>query len=104
MEIESNVLTLYIDGIYSFAKKTDINIQIPLSNLKKRDSTYVLDPNNEEKKDGSKIYLRAIDENGEVNIKLAFRKKRDKDKARKEERGRSGYHPKIAYPRSLLNI
>jgi hypothetical protein len=85
MEIESNVLTLYIDGIYSFAKKTDINIQIPLSNLKKRDSTYVLDPNNEEKKDGSKIYLRAIDENGEVNIKLAFRKKRDKDKARKED-------------------
>lgn len=89
MEIESNVLTLYIDGIYSFAKKTDINIQIPLSNLKKRDSTYVLDPNNEQKKDGSKIYLRAIDENGEVNIKLAFRKKKDKDKdkdkARKEE-------------------
>jgi hypothetical protein len=85
MEIESNVVTLYIDGIYSFANKTDINIQIPLSNFKKRDSTYVLDPNNEEKKDGSKIYLRAIDENGEVNIKLAFRKKRDKDKARKEE-------------------
>ncbi|MCF2489672.1 AsmA-like C-terminal region-containing protein [Dyadobacter sp. CY347] len=85
LEIESNVVTLYIDGIYSFGKKTDINIQIPLSNLKKRDSTYVLDPNNEEKKQGSKIFLRAIDENGEVNIKLAFRKKKEKDKDKKDE-------------------
>lgn len=86
MEIESNVLTLYIDGIYSFGTKTDINIQIPLSNLKKRDSTYVLDPNNEEKKDGSKIFLRAIDENGEVNIKLAFRKKKDKEKDKDKDK------------------
>ncbi|KAA0990425.1 AsmA family protein [Dyadobacter aurulentus] len=85
MEIESNVLTLYLDGVYSFGNKTDINIQIPLSNLKKRDSTYVLDPNNEEKKGGSKIFLRAIDENGEVNIKLAFRRKREKNKEKNEE-------------------
>lgn len=86
MEIESNVLTLYIDGIYSFGNKTDINIQIPLSNLKKRDSTYVLDPNNPEKREGSKIFLRAVDENGEVNIKLAFRrKKKDKSKDEDEE-------------------
>lgn len=85
MEIESNVITLFIDGIYSFGKKTDINIQIPLSNLKKRDSTYVLDPHNPDKKGGSKIYLRAIDENGEVNIKLAFRKKK-KDREKEDER------------------
>ncbi|MCE7068396.1 AsmA-like C-terminal region-containing protein [Dyadobacter sp. CY326] len=85
MEIESNVVTLYIDGIYSFGNKTDINIEIPLSNLRKRDSTYVLDPHNTEKRDGSKIFLRAIDENGEVNIKLAFRKKKDKDKDKKDE-------------------
>jgi hypothetical protein len=85
MEIESNVMTLYIDGIYSFGTKTDINIQIPLSNLKKRDSTYVLDPNNEEKKNGSKIFLRAIDENGEVNIKLAFRRKK-KDRPEETEK------------------
>ncbi|QRR02638.1 AsmA-like C-terminal region-containing protein [Dyadobacter sandarakinus] len=85
MEIESNVVTLFIDGIYSFGNKTDINIGIPLSNLKKRDSTYVLDPNNPDKKEGPKIFLRAVDENGEVNIKLAFRKKKDKDKSRKEE-------------------
>jgi hypothetical protein len=78
MEIESNVMTLFVDGVYSFGKKTDINIAIPLSNLKKRDSTYVLDPNNPERKEGSKIFLKAQDENGEVNIKLAFRKKERK--------------------------
>ncbi|MCE7042186.1 AsmA-like C-terminal region-containing protein [Dyadobacter sp. CY312] len=83
MEIESNVITLFVDGVYSFGKKTDINIGIPLSNLKKRDSTYVLDPNNPEKKEGSKIFLKAIDENGEVNIKMAFRKK---DRKKRKER------------------
>jgi hypothetical protein len=83
MEIESNVFTLFIDGTYSFGNKTDINIQIPLSNLKKRDSTYVLDPNNPEKREGSKIFLRAVDENGEVNFKLAFRRKK-KDKSKDE--------------------
>jgi len=83
MEIESNVVTLFVDGVYSFGKKTDINIGIPLSNLKKRDSTYVLDPNNPEKRESSKIFLKAIDENGEVNIKMAFRKK---DRKKRKER------------------
>jgi hypothetical protein len=85
MEIESNVMTLFVDGVYSFAQKTDINIEIPLSNLKKRDSTYVLDPNNPDRKEGSKIFLKAIDENGEVNIKLAFRKK-DRRKEKEKEK------------------
>ena len=80
MEIESNVMTLFVEGIYSFGNKTDISIQIPLSNLSRRDSTYQLNPNDPKKKKGSKIYLRAIDENGQVNIKLAFRKKKPRDK------------------------
>ena len=79
MEVESNIMTLFIDGIYSFGNKTNLNLQIPLSNLKKRDSTYVLNPNDPANKQGSNVYLRAEDDgNGEVNIKLAFRKKKDK--------------------------
>lgn len=85
MEIESNVITLFMDGIYSFRDKTNINIGIPLSNLKKRDSTYVLNPNDEQNKNASKIYLRAIDQNGEVVIKLAFKKKEKKIKKEKNE-------------------
>lgn len=41
MEIASSVLNLYIDGIYNFKGQTDLNLRIPLSNLKKRDKDYV---------------------------------------------------------------
>jgi len=79
MEIESNVMTLFVEGIYSFGNKTDLSIAIPLSNLSRRDSTYQLNPNDPKKKKGSRIYLRAVDEKGQVNIKLAFRKKKSKN-------------------------
>jgi len=85
MEIESNVMTFFVEGVYSFGNKTDINIQIPLSNLSRRDSTYQLNPNDPKNKKGSKIYLRAIDEKGQVNIKLAFRKKKSKDEEENSE-------------------
>jgi uncharacterized protein involved in outer membrane biogenesis len=41
MEIASSVLNLYIDGIYNFKGQTDLNLRIPLSNLKARDKDYV---------------------------------------------------------------
>ncbi|MBA4848905.1 AsmA-like C-terminal region-containing protein [Emticicia sp. BO119] len=74
MQIESNVMTFFLDGIYSLGDKTDLNIQIPLSNLRKRDSTYQFrdyDPDSI----GSNIFLRAVDENGKVNIKYVMKKK-----------------------------
>lgn len=74
MQIESNVITFFMDGIYSLGNKTDLNIQIPFSNLRKRDSTYQFreyDPDTI----GSNIYLKAVDENGKVNFKLVFKKK-----------------------------
>ncbi|WP_025764182.1 AsmA-like C-terminal region-containing protein [Dyadobacter tibetensis] len=87
MEVESNVMTLFVDGVYSFGNKTNINIQIPLSNLKRRDSTYVLNPNDPSRKEGTNVYLRAEDDgSGEVNIKLAFRKKKDKLKEENSEK------------------
>src|SRR5690606_16994932 len=42
MQIESNVLTLFLEGIYSFGRKTDLTIQLPLQNLKKRGADYQL--------------------------------------------------------------
>ncbi|MFC0182947.1 AsmA-like C-terminal region [Pseudarcicella hirudinis] len=74
MQIESNVLTFFLEGIYSFGDKTDLSIQIPLMNLKKRDSTYQFSSYNPEKI-GANIFLRAKQENGEVNIKLDLLKK-----------------------------
>lgn len=79
MQIESNVLTLFVDGIYSFGDKTDLSIQIPLSNLKRRDSSYEFQMADADTLRGRNIFLRARDENGEVNIKYdpikRFRKK-----------------------------
>lgn len=40
MEIESSVLRLFMEGRYSLANHTDLSVQLPLSNLKKRDKNY----------------------------------------------------------------
>ena len=74
MQIESNVITFFLDGVYSFGDKTDLNIQIPLSNLRKRDSTYQFKEYDPESI-GSNIFLKAVDENGKLNIKYVTRKK-----------------------------
>ena len=58
MEIQSNVLSMYVQGIYSMKGNTNMSIQIPFSNLKKRDADY--DPKNEglDKKAGPSLYIR----------------------------------------------
>ena len=79
MEIESNIMTLFVEGIYSFGNKTDLSIQIPFSNLKARDSTYRLAPQGVDSVKGPSIFLRAVDnQKGEVNFKLAFRNGRNR--------------------------
>lgn len=83
MQVESNVLTLFVDGIYSFGNKTDINIQIPFSNLRKRDESYefkVYHPDSV----GRSFYLKARDEKGKVVIKPVILSK-NKNKKEEEE-------------------
>lgn len=57
MEIQSSVLSMYVQGIYSMKGNTNMSIQIPFSNLKKRDADYK--PTNEgiDKKAGPSLYL-----------------------------------------------
>jgi len=40
MEIESSVLRLFMEGRYSLANHTDLSVQLPLSNLRRRDKNY----------------------------------------------------------------
>lgn len=83
MQVESNVLTLFVDGVYSFGNKTDINIQIPFSNLKKRDENYefkVYHPDSV----GRSFYLKARDEKGKVVIRPVLLSGK-KDKKETEE-------------------
>ena len=58
MEIQSNVLSMYVEGIYSMKGNTDMSIQIPFSNLKKRGLDYMPLNKGLDKKAGPSLYLR----------------------------------------------
>lgn len=89
MEIQSTVLTLFVEGIYSLRGNTDISIQIPLSNLKNRDD-FKLENKGAESKGGASIFVRGRPgPDGHIQFKLdlfkKFRKKdKDKDKSASE--------------------
>ncbi len=68
MEIQSNVLTLFLEGRYSFKDSTDLSIQIPLSNLKRRDKTYTPENVGTHAKMGMSVYLHAHVKNGKTVI------------------------------------
>lgn len=71
MEIESSALTLFVEGLYSFQDRTNLRIQVPLMNLRRRDSTYQLTRHDPTKLPS--IYLTAVDEGGKMRIKLGKR-------------------------------
>lgn len=58
MEIQSNVLSLFVEGVYSMKGNTDMSIQLPLSNLKKRKADYKPENIGTDKRGGASIYLR----------------------------------------------
>lgn len=60
MEIESSALRMYVEGLYDInGKTTDLSFQIPLSNLKKRDTTYIPANKGIETDGGASIFIRA---------------------------------------------
>lgn len=69
MEIESSVLRLFLEGRYSFANRTDLSVQIPLSNLRKRDKNYKPQNVGVNTKQGLSIFLHIhTDANGKTII------------------------------------
>ncbi|MEO5967411.1 MAG: AsmA-like C-terminal region-containing protein [Ferruginibacter sp.] len=86
MEIQSSVLTLIVQGLYSNKGNTDISIQVPLSNLKKRAKDF--DPQNKgvDKKFGTSVFLRGkTGSDGNVEFKLDLFNKFKKDKERSDK-------------------
>ena len=68
MEINSSVLTLFVEGIYG-PKYTDISIQVPVSNVFNK-KNYNPENMGTGKSGGMSVFLRAkSDETGKVNIK-----------------------------------
>lgn len=66
MSISSNVLSCVVDGIYSFGPNTNLSIKIPLHTLRNEKRQSISGKKRTEKA----IYLKAIDQNGSVNIML----------------------------------
>lgn len=82
MEIESTVMTLFVEGVYSLRGNTDISIQVPLSNLRKKDEDAKLENKGAEAKGGASVYLRGQPgSDGNIKFKIdLFKKFRKKDK------------------------
>ncbi|MEJ7589062.1 MAG: AsmA-like C-terminal region-containing protein, partial [Ferruginibacter sp.] len=84
MEIQSNILSFFIEGVYSMKGNTDISIQVPLNNLKKRDADYNPQNIGTGKKAKKSIYIRGRPgSDGNVAFKLdlfnKFRKEKEVD-------------------------
>lgn len=80
MEIESTVLTMFIEGRYDLKDSSDLSIQVPLSNLKKRDQDIAPENIGVDAKAGASVYLRVRpDKNGKTAITYdPFKKLRKK--------------------------
>ena len=81
MEIQSTVLSFFVEGIYNTQKNTDISIQVPLNNLKKRGADYNPENIGTDKKGGKSIFLRGRPgSDGKVNFKIDLFNKYKKEK------------------------
>ena len=83
MEIQSSVMSMFVEGVFGTKGTTDISIQVPLSNIHRPDAD--LNPANigVDKKSGRSIYLRGRPgPDGNIKFKLdlfnKFKKEREK--------------------------
>lgn len=86
MEIASSAITMYVEGMYSTKNNTDLSIQVPLSNLARKDSTYKPVNKGTNARVGPSIWLHAkSDETGKIKIGLQLfgKHKRNKDTTNK---------------------
>lgn len=81
MEIQSTVLSLFMEGLYDMAgKSTDLVIQVPLSNLKKHKADYIPENKGVNSKTGASIFVNAKgNDKGDIDFSYSlFKKKKDK--------------------------
>lgn len=78
MEIRSSVLNIFLSGVYSFGKGTDIGLKIPLRNPRKDELITDMDEKRDRSLKGIVLNLHATDgDDGQVKIRLG--KKTDKN-------------------------
>lgn len=74
LEIASSVLHLYIDGIYNFRGQTNLNLRVPLNNLKKRDKDYIPKNQGDEGRKAKALVLNAHGMPDKIKISLGHNK------------------------------
>ena len=89
MEIQSSVMSMFVEGVYNKKGTTDISIQVPLSNIHKRGADFNPENIGTEKKAGSSIHLRGRPgPDGNIKFKLdlfnKFKKEKEKGEGVKE--------------------
>ncbi len=78
MEIKSNLMTLYVNGVYSFKENTELFIKVPLKSLNAKEADLVTDFKNDDAKVGISINLKATKENGKLKVSPVLFRKKDK--------------------------
>lgn len=69
MEMQSSVLSMFVEGVYDLKKGADLSIQVPVSNLKKKDEMIELTNKGTKSKTGLSLRLRAkTGDDGKVKI------------------------------------
>ena len=85
MEIQSSVMSMFVEGVYNKKGTTDISIQVPLSNIHKRGADYNPENIGTDKKPGSSIHLRGRPgADGNIKFKLDLFNKFKKEKEKVE--------------------
>ena len=69
MEIQSSVLSLFLEGRYSFTDSTSLSVQLPLSNLKKRHKDFKPKNIGTSSKAGPSVYLHVYRDK-DINSKI----------------------------------
>lgn len=88
MEIQSSVMTMFVEGIYSKKGNTDISIQVPLSNIHKRGADFNPENIGTNVRAGTSIYLRGRPgDDGKIKFKLDLFKKYQRDKKKAASKG-----------------
>jgi hypothetical protein len=81
MEIASSVFTIFVEGTYGLKGNSDVSIQIPFSNLKKRNADNKPENSGLNKKAGSSLYLRGrTGPDGNIQFKTDLFNRFKKDK------------------------
>ena len=102
MEIQSSVLSLFAEGLYSKKGNTDISIQVPLNNLKKRAEDYNPQNIGTQKSGGRSIFLRGSPgADGKISFKLDLFNKFGKEKEKKQIIEQENVREKIAEPEKV---